>query len=41
MKIAVAFGAQVCVVLKPGHFGENINNTWDFFWNVVLEKEGD
>jgi hypothetical protein len=31
MKTAVAFGAQVCVVLKPGHFGKNINNTWEFF----------
>jgi hypothetical protein len=29
--IAAAFGAQLCVVLEPGHFGKDINNTWKLY----------
>jgi hypothetical protein len=41
MKIAVIFGAQVCVVLKPGHFAKYINNTWEFFEICYWKKKGD
>jgi hypothetical protein len=39
MKTAVAFGAQVCVVLKTGHFEKYIKNTWEFFEIWYWKKE--